>query len=857
MIGQVISHYRIVEKLGEGGMGVVYKAEDLKLGRAVALKFLPSHLLESEEHKARFLHEARAAALLDHPNICTVYEIDEADGKTFLAMACLEGQTLKQKIAARPLPLEEALDIALQIGQGLQAAHEKGVVHRDIKPANILITPQGQVRIMDFGLAQLSDRTKLTATGTKLGTPAYMSPEQTAGKSTDRRTDIWSFGVVLYEMVSGQLPFQGESEQAVAYGIVHTEPEPLTALRSGVPKDLDSVIAKALAKDLTERYQHVEDMLVDLRVARKRWEQGRLRSAAPAQGARRSRVALAALLVVIAAFAGWWGLRQSQRATNPLAGARFTRLTDFEGMEIEAAISPDGKFVAFLSDREGVFDLWVTQIGSGEFRNLTQGQFPDLPHETMRSIGFSADGAHLWLRAEGGKLLPTMGGLARPFGPQGLDPRWSPDGKKILYFAPPENDALVIAEANFSNPRQILRGDFKAGIHQHFPTWSPDSRFAYCVRGVPPDQVDIWRVPAEGGDAEQITRHDSRLTFPTLLDNRTLLYTATAEDGSGPWMYVMDLEDRSPQRATIGVEKYSSVAASADGRRLAVSVANPTGSLWTVPISDEIAAEAAVSRYQVPTSRAIAPRLASDVLYYLSSRAGADGLWKAKEGQAVELWKGADGVVTEAPAVSPDGSTLCFSFRKGGRSHLYLMNTEGANIRSLAPSLDVEGSASWSPDGQWIAVSADAGDGVRLFKVPVDGGAPVTLSDIRTNDPLWSPDGRLIVYEQATAGSSRMVGAVTPEGEPAPLPFEKIVIRAGGDRYRFLPDGKSIVLLLGDFRRQNFWLLDLESTQLRQLTNLRSGFSTRGFDITPDGKQILFDRVQENSDIVLIDLARE
>src|SRR3970040_2369205 len=194
MIGQTISHYRIVEKLGEGGMGVVYKAEDLKLGRAVALKFLPSHLLESDEHKARFLHEARAAALLDHPNICTVYAIDEAEGRTFLAMACLEGQTLKQKIAARPLPLQEALDIAIQIGQGLQAAHEKGIVHRDIKPANIMITPQGQVKIMDFGLAQLSDRTKLTASGMKLGTPAYMSPEQTEGKLADRRGDIWSLG---------------------------------------------------------------------------------------------------------------------------------------------------------------------------------------------------------------------------------------------------------------------------------------------------------------------------------------------------------------------------------------------------------------------------------------------------------------------------------------------------------------------------------------------------------------------------------------------------------------------------------------------------------------------------------------
>jgi len=268
MIGQTISHYKIIEKLGEGGMGVVYKAEDLKLGRAVALKFLPSHLIESEEYKARFLNEARAAALLDHPNICTVYEIDEAGGQAFLAMAYLEGQTLKQKIAARPLPLNEALDIAIQIGQGLQAAHAKGIVHRDIKPANIMIAPQGQVKIMDFGLAQLSNRTELTATGMKLGTPAYMSPEQTEGKPADRRSDIWALGVALYEMICGRVPFAGETEAAVAYGIVHTEPEAPTALRSGLPISLDRVVTKALAKDAAERYQHVEDMLVDLRALR-------------------------------------------------------------------------------------------------------------------------------------------------------------------------------------------------------------------------------------------------------------------------------------------------------------------------------------------------------------------------------------------------------------------------------------------------------------------------------------------------------------------------------------------------------------------------------------------------------------
>ena len=265
MGGKTISHYKVTGELGRGGMAVVYKAEDTKLKRFVALKFLRSDLLEDEEHKERFLREAQAAAALDHSNICTVHEIDEVEGKTFIAMAFIEGPTVKDKIAERPLKLEEALDIAIQTAHGLQAAHEKGIVHRDIKSANLMLTAQGQVKVMDFGLAQLAERSQLTKTATILGTPAYMSPEQAQRLPTDRRTDIWSLGVVIYEMVTGRLPFEGERQQAVLYAIAHDEPDPITALRVGVPVELDRIVFKAMAKSPDERYQHVEEMAVDLR----------------------------------------------------------------------------------------------------------------------------------------------------------------------------------------------------------------------------------------------------------------------------------------------------------------------------------------------------------------------------------------------------------------------------------------------------------------------------------------------------------------------------------------------------------------------------------------------------------------
>ncbi len=291
MIGKTISHYKILEKLGEGGMGVVYKAQDTKLDRKVALKFLTSQALGDEDEKARFVHEAKAAAALSHPNVCHVYEIDQSEGQSFIAMEYLEGQTLKEKINEGPLNLRRALDLAIEIAAGLQEAHEAGILHRDIKPVNIMITAKGRTKIMDFGLAKLSGGTKLTKTQTTLGTAPYMSPEQARGEETDRRTDIWSLGVVLYEMACGLRPFRGDYEPAVIYSILNEGQEPLTALRTGVPMELERIVDKALAKSPDERYQQVADMLVDLKGVVKRLESSERQRAGTGAEAERSAAA--------------------------------------------------------------------------------------------------------------------------------------------------------------------------------------------------------------------------------------------------------------------------------------------------------------------------------------------------------------------------------------------------------------------------------------------------------------------------------------------------------------------------------------------------------------------------------------
>ena len=322
MVGKVISHYKILEKLGEGGMGVVYKAEDTKLKRTVALKFLPSEFTRDAAARERFVHEAQAAAALDHPDICTIYEIDEAEGQAFISMAYIEGESLKERIGRGPLRLHEALDVAAHIAQGLQAAHEKGIVHRDIKSANVMLTASGQVKVMDFGLAKLAGATMVTRDGTTLGTAAYMSPEQARGEDTDRRTDIWSLGVALYEMLTGFLPFRGEYEQALVFQILNGTPEPITSLRTGVPVELERIVNKCLEKNRDERYQTAADLIADLRHAQRTLgvstEPSMRSMAGAARQARRLRWWYwAAPLIVIIIVAGAFLFRKAHRAVMP------------------------------------------------------------------------------------------------------------------------------------------------------------------------------------------------------------------------------------------------------------------------------------------------------------------------------------------------------------------------------------------------------------------------------------------------------------------------------------------------------------------------------------------------------------
>jgi serine/threonine protein kinase len=877
-MGTRLGPYEILAPLGAGGMGEVYRARDTRLGREVAIKVLPAALASDPERLKRFEREARSASSLNHPNIVTIHDIGLSDSVSYIAMELVNGEPLRSVLLPGALPVRRLLQLGVQIAEGLAKAHAAGIVHRDLKPENVMVTEDGLVKILDFGLAKLTQPetsgsgttqgptlTGKTEAGVILGTVGYMSPEQASGASVDFRSDQFSFGSILYEMATGSRAFQRASAPQTLTAIIQDEPESIAVLNPGVPAPVRWIIERCLAKEPRRRYSSTDDLAKELATVRDHLSEATRTAEADSRVAgsiRRPRwwipAAIAAGLLLVLGIVGWQLRRRDYFWKNPLAGAQFTRLTDWEGSEVDAATSSDGKFVAFLSDRDGPFDAWVTQVGSDEFLNLSKGQFPDLYLDRVRNLGFSGDDAHVWMRitrqgrrGEDAWLVPTIGGNARTFLPEAVSIAWSPDRTRIVYHTSDPGDPIFVADRNGTNPTQIFVD--KPGVHNHFPAWSPDGRFVYFAHGIPnPFHMDIWRIPSTGGTAERLTNYASRVAYPAFLDERTLLYTASRPDGSGSGLYAMDVDRRIPHAVSFGLEEYVSVAASADGRRLVVTVANPTSHLWTAPISERVVDDSRLSRFSLPAVRAAAPRFGRGYILFLSSKGGADGLWKFEGGSATELWKGAEGSVTAAPAMSPDGTRICFVVQDGKQARLQMMAVDGTGARRISESLDVRDAPSWSPDGKWIAVVASEGKEQPLFKIPVDGGVPVRLVGGNNYDPVWSPDGRFIAYSEHHGGPTYQLKGVTPEKQPFRLP--EVTIAAGGNRYRFLPDGKELALIRGHYQHQEFWLLDLATGQLRQLTTLRPGFDIKSFDVSPDSKQILFDRYRENSDVVLIDL---
>ncbi len=577
---------------------------------------------------------------------------------------------------------------------------------------------------------------------------------------------------------------------------------------------------------------------------------------------RRVWLAAAAVAIALAITVIGWVQKTERFWRNPISDVRFQTLTDFDGTEQAAAVSRDGKFVAFLSNRDGHTDVWITQPGSGAFHNLTLGSALELVNPSVRLLGFSLDGSLVtfWVRkpdGEGGQIgiwaVPALGGQSRPYREGVAEFDWSHDGSRLAYHTPALGDPLFVSDGA-THPRGPIF-TAPADRHSHFPLWGPDDRFIYVVYGALPDRLDIWRIKPTGGMPERITSHNGRVSHPVFLNRRTLIYLASDPDGSGPWLYSTDVERRIPHRLTFGPDRYTSLAATADGKRLVVTRASPKSTLWQMRIGDSSAELLPPDRIALTPGATFSPRLGPDYLIYVSSAGTSESIWKRANGADTELWRGEGAQIIGSPGISLNGGQIAFSVRQRSQTLLYAMQADGANARVVADSLKLEGSPAWAPDGRSITSAANDHGVPHLFRAPIDGGPPTVILRDYSVDPAWQPSGRFVVYSGPDIGATFSVKAVSPDGFAHLLPRLTTLTR-GARHLKFLSGGRGLAFLRGEIEHKDLWLMDPDTGAERQLTNVPGDFNIRDFDISPDGREVVLERVQERSDIVLLDLAR-
>lgn len=819
MVGRTISHYKILEQLGQGGMGVVYKAEDTKLRRLVALKFLSPAFLGGGEERERFLREAQAAASLDHPNICTVYEIDEAEGQTFLSMAYIDGQPLQKRIAAGPLKMPEIIDIAQQTAEGLQAAHRREIVHRDIKPANLMITEESanrrRVKIMDFGLAQLLGRSRITKLDSALGTAAYMSPEQSQGAKTDHRSDIWSLGVVIYEMVTGQLPFRGEYDQALIYSILNEPPaEPMTALRTGVPMDLERLVDKALAKNPDERYQNIADLIVDLGAVRRAVESGQsmiMRSAVgravtvpaaappmtagpataasmadsrsgPSRLSRREAILLAVIvLVILGAFAAFRLARPPETVPNAVVFQVepppnvWIRSSRFGGAPV---ISPDGRKLAFVGSSAGGKDiLWVRSLDSLEIKPFERAENARGPFWSpdSRNIAFFSDGKLRRIDIEEGSVQ-TLTDASRFGGGAWGPPRGSGEEGTILFTTGPR-DGIHRIPAGGGDPVPVTQPDQEHGEYGHlFPVFLPGGNyFLYLSGRRDREDFDVLAGSLDGagqGTAaakSPILRVTSAIAFaPAPPWTAGLGYLLSAQEGA-LLARAFDPASLQIRSDAFPVVQFDSAQSSRFGSDFSVSesgvIAYRDGDgqvrselTWFDRGGQRLRTVGDPGNYSSLHLSRDQSKLAVE---RFDPQTGLPGIW------VIEMARGLSSRLNSPSALSPvwsaDGSELLFR-RLGG-----IPGAPGGGGPPRPPP--GEGASKQAPPDP--PEGPPAAGRSQIFRLPWNSNAEPVAVDSPRGGRLtpgdWSADGRTVVYSIQSQNNSEIIAMDIDGGSPIPI----------------------------------------------------------------------------------------
>jgi len=721
MIGQTISHYRITEKLGGGGMGVVYKAHDTKLKRTVALKFLPPELTLDADSKERFIHEAQAASALQHNNICTVHDIDEtADGKMFIVMDLYEGGTLKKRIERGRLKIEEATDLAIQIAQGLSEAHQHGIVHRDIKPANIMIAKGGVAKIVDFGLAKLSGASKLTKTGSTLGTVAYMPPEQLQGGDVDARADIFSLGVVLYEMLTGKTPFRGVHEAALMYSIVNENPQPLQEIRQDASPELIHIIGRSLEKQVENRYQSLGELIIDLR--RLQRDTSRVGSAAyvvttKAKLSTRKVVLISAAIIL--SLIALYGIFQLTRKPSAPLQATFTKLTDLPGEEYLPDISPDGKYILYTAyAANNRFDIFLQRIGGSKVINLTADCEDNDGDGT-----FSPDGQWIAFHSDrqGGGIfiMGSTGESVRRLTDFGASAEWSADGKEIIVST--EDGSNPIERYSTREGKlwavQVSSGEKRLITEEGDavqPNCSPHGyRIAYWgVRRQPSRRV-ISTIPYAGGPSVPVTSDSSINWNPIWSPDGNYLYYISDRGGN---MNVWRVPINEKSGEVLGEPE---------------AVTMPSLSTWHLRFSRSGNTFVYVNRE----------------IRFGVYRLDFDPMQEKMKGYPEPVLQGTKKLEFISP--SPDGEWLAYN-QTEGQTDLFVVRKDGSGMRQLTNDSFKESAPAWSPDGKRIAFPSSRSGKMDIWIINVDGSGLQQVTD-QVGDilakPQWFPDGkRLAVF---------------------------------------------------------------------------------------------------------------